>query len=134
MLRILYRSGGIYTQPCLDTGILGGMVVAYAEDRSYRICDDKSFPAGFFVSDSYCGPPTPGLEVVSAVIGQAELITDVYEPGEYKLNDFLYCSPRGRITCDKQYRGHHILGVVNQVLDGQIGFVTLHARYIEDDI
>jgi hypothetical protein len=129
MFNILYR-GGIYTYRCVSLDFEAGMIATFSGNRSIKIATDKDIPIGFFT----CG--TGPFEQISnshiaIAIGQGEYVTDTIESGEYKINDFLYCSCNGKLTNEKSYWGNIIIGIVNSVEGSLIGFVTCFAKGLE---
>jgi hypothetical protein len=108
--------------------LYAGTIVCFKENRIITTCDSKSVPCGIVARDS--------LSIYSSqipvLIGPLECSTDIYEPSDYKINDFLYCSDNGKITNDKKYRGNIIVGLVNSVEKDRIGFVTILARGLEE--
>lgn len=136
MLKILYKTA-IYTYSCVQNNdIFSGQVATFNSNREVRVCDSKSIPVGFFITDldETCRLPTGVNYRFSVAIGQSELATDIFEPSEYRINDFLYCSDNGKITNEKKYRGNIIIGIVNSVAPEEIGFITMFARGLENPI
>ena len=138
MLRILYKSG-LYNYPVLDgtkNAIEGGMVATFCSNRTVKKCSPGDIPCGFFWQDL---PPDDTLYfsnfnnsvMVSVLVGLGEFSTDVFEPGNYRINDFLYCSENSKVTNDPKYKGNIIIGLVNYVTPEEIGFVTMHARGLD---
>lgn len=142
MLTIMYKVG-IYSYnlntSLLSQTIIGGMVATYTDNREVGLCSPDTVPVGFFMNDTnsaspYETPTFPGGRANIAVGG--ELQTDVFEPGTYQINDFLYCSHNGKISNDPQYRGNIIIGIVNliepNIADPRlIGFLTCFTRGLD---
>ena len=100
-------------------------------NRMVGICNDKSLPIGFFMEDKNDNDhPQVDSEIdeqtcmADILIGCGEYQTDIFESSEYHINDFLYCSCDGKITNEICYKGNIVVGVVNCVLDGKIGFIS----------
>jgi hypothetical protein len=129
MLKVIYRSGGFYIYQT-EGNISGGIVATFVGDRKVKLCDDKSIPCGFILDDYQSLSQT--RTHATLCIGQAELVTDIFEKNEYKTQDFLYCSVNGKISNEVRYKGNIIIGIVNSVLENEIGFITCFARYLEN--
>ena len=135
MLTLIYKDG-LYcynlSQSASSPGILGGMVATFTGNREVGLCGPDNVPVGFFVCDTNSMNPfeyNPDSRTTIAVGG--ELQTDVFEPGTYQVNDFLYCSHNGKISNDPQYRGNIIIGIVNTVAPPLIGFLTCFTRGLD---
>ena len=132
MIDIIYR-GAIYSYEYSNNNmILAGMVATFAGDRGVDLCTDKTIPIGFFMTDAIPPPFMPPSHL-SVMVGQAELRTDIFEKSYYKITDFLYCSINGKITNESRYRGNIIIGIVNDLSEDKIGFITCLARGLEKD-
>jgi hypothetical protein len=132
MMEIIYR-GNIYSYKYSNNMILAGMVATFVGDRGVDLCTDQTIPIGFFMTDAI--PPLfmPSSSHLSVMVGQAELRTDIFEESYYKITDFLYCSVNGKITNESRYRGNIIIGIVNDLSEDKIGFITCLARGLEKD-
>jgi hypothetical protein len=133
MFNIIYR-GSVYTYQCESPDFQAGMIATFSGNRGIKIANDKDVPIGFFINDSGGNPfeRVSFLDSHQAIaVGQGEYVTDVIEPGEYTINDFLYCSCNGKITNEKIYWGNIIIGIVNSVEGSLIGFVTCFAKGLE---
>jgi len=129
MLIMFYKSG-VFCYECESKKFKSGMVGTFTGNRKIKLCDDKSFPVGFFSQDSDSSVFGTSLRAC-LIMPPGEFQTDVFEKSDYKVDDFLYCSENGMITNEKKYRGNIILGIVNFVEKENIGFVTCLARNIE---
>lgn len=132
MFDIIYR-GAIYNYRCESLNFNAGMIATFSGNRCIKIATDKDVPIGFFINGSNGNPfEQIGSSLHQPIaVGQGEYVTDIIEPGEYKLNDFLYCSYSGNITNEKIYWGNIIIGIVNSVEGSLIGFVTCFTRGLE---
>ena len=124
-LRILYRTG-LYTYE-IDGPHEAGMIATFTGNRVAAVCQPDQIPVGFFITST---SPFPGNTTGTVAIGQGEYQTDLFSQGhngedvEYKIRDLLYCSPQGLITTRKTLRRQPIVGIVNSVEDGFVGFVS----------
>jgi hypothetical protein len=127
-----YR-GTTYNYQCDSFDFRAGMIATFSGNRCIKIATDKDIPIGFFIHDSAGSPfESFGSNSHQAIaVGQGEYMTDNIEPGEYKINDLLYCSCNGKITNEKIYWGNIIIGIVNSVEGPLIGFVTCFTRGLE---
>ena len=146
MLKILYMVGMYnYNISPSSQVILGGMVATFSGNREVGLCSPNMVPVGFFVNDTISINDTNGRnaflfstnDMIRIAVG-GEFQTDVFEPGIYQVNDFLYCSHNGKISNDPQYRGNIIIGIVNlvELLIGTthpllIGFLTCFTRGLD---
>jgi len=134
MFNIIYR-GALYSYQCESLDFQAGMIATFSGNRGIKIASDKDVPIGFFINSSDGNPfeyIESGVDSHQAIaVGQGEYVTDTIEPGEYKINDFLYCSCNGKITNEKIYWGNIIIGIVNSVEGSLIGFVTCFAKGLE---
>lgn len=140
MVRIFYKSGiysyGYQADSFEKNGAVDdGMVATFCGNRQVKKCDSLSRPIGIFMTTSTPSLFAPSDTITLAVlVGQGEYAVDVYEDGDYKINDLLYCSDRGMITNQKIHEKQPIIGIVNLIDDNEIGFITSfsnleHARY-----
>jgi hypothetical protein len=126
MITIIHKGiiSSYETSPGNSISYQGGMIATFVQNRAVGICNDKSMPIGFFMEDfNNCesfGPPC-----ITILMGQGEYQTDIFEKSKYHINDFLYCSSNGKITNEVCYRGNVIVGIVNCVLGGIIGFFSI---------
>jgi len=127
MIEFLYRDKIFCYEGCV--GVKGGMVATFVDNREIGICSDKTRPVGFFIQEH---ESQTNNGTICVLVGQAEFRTDIFEKNTYKINDFLYCSRRGRITNELKYRGNIIIGIVNYVTKDHIGLVTCMARGLEN--
>ena len=138
MLKIIYK-GGLYEYLCNERdfnsrSIQGGMVATFTNNEEVGLCSAETVPMGFFMegnepATAYESIGYGDLRVTVAVGGTLQ--TDIFEPVEYRINDFLYCSKDGKITNESLYRGNIIIGIVNHVEPGLIGFLTCFTRGLE---
>jgi len=135
MLNIIYKVGMYcYNLNPASPVALGGMVATFTGNREVGLCSPDTVPMGFFLHDTNSMDPyeSVGYGVAKTTIAVGgELQTDVFEPGTYQVNDFLYCSHNGKISNDSQYRGNIIIGVVNLVESPLIGFLTCLTRGLD---
>ena len=134
MLNILYCPSRYQYRHRGEDDIFAGQVATFTGNRETKICRENDIPIGFFVDDYLKSDFWLTSPRISVLVGQAEFVTDIYEPSEYKINDFLYCSKNGRVTNESKYRGNIIIGVVNSFNPGELGLVTMFARNIENPI
>lgn len=128
MMEIFYK-GDIYSYRTTDK-VVGGMVATFTGDREVSICTDKTIPIGFFTLDNK-DSEVYANNSVCVLVGQGEFRTDIFEKSEYRYNDFLYCSSKGKITNERKYKGNIIIGIVNYVSEDKIGLITCLARGLE---
>ena len=119
--------------------IAPGMVATIADNGTVKTCTDKDLPAGFFLTEYFDEFPKHKkcifwTDRVVLSIGPNRFETDEHEPGKYHINDLLYCSPNGKVTNDKRYKGNYIIGIVCSVKKNKIGFIHILTRYIEEKI
>jgi hypothetical protein len=113
---------------------LGGMVATFTGNREIGLCSPDTVPVGFFMNDTNSMDPYESVgfgDTKATIAVGGELQTDVFEPGTYQVNDFLYCSHNGKISNDSQYRGNIIVGIVNYVESRLIGFLTCLTRGLD---
>lgn len=137
MLTILYKSLiGAYQLSNFETEILGGMVATFTGNREVGICKPNQVPLGFFIENLpdprdpntplYNLPSNPAIRVA---MGFGEYQTDVYDKkGLYRINDLLYCDINGKITNNPAYKGNPIIGIVNMIENGQLGFISIFSN------
>lgn len=136
MLTIMYKVGMYcYNLNPSSPVAMGGMVATFTGNREVGLCGPDNVPVGFFVNDTnaylpYESSPLLNDTKVTIAVG-GELQTDVFEPGIYQVNDFLYCNHSGIISNDPQYRGNIIVGIVNLVEPALIGFLTCLTRGLD---
>lgn len=127
MLNIIYKTA-IYTYQTRSPIISGGMVACFNGNREVTIGNPKLRPIGFFIydADMKAVPITQDWVTVGVCVGQGEYQTDIYEPGDYKIEDLLWCSPNGKITNHLSYYPPNVqpIGIVNYVDEELIGFIT----------
>jgi len=130
MFSMLYRTGCYSYFTRINIPYSAGMIATFTDNREVGICNDLTMPCGFFTTEV---SPFGQSDRTFVAIGQGEYQTDVYEKPlkNYKLNDFLYCSKNGKITNESKYRGNIIIGIVNDVSEDYIGFITCFARGLE---
>jgi hypothetical protein len=143
MLTIIYKQGiFVYSWNIQDYNsrtIKSGMVATFTNNREVGLCSNETVPIGFFLHDNVPANPYESFgfgDLKASVAVGGELQTDIFEPGEYRINDFLYCSPDGKITNSYLYRGNIIIGIVNAVepdfaFPRLIGFLTCFTRGLE---
>lgn len=128
MLQTYYRALTC-TYDVSEDGIIGGMVATFTGNKTIGICRPGQMPIGFFMEDypseNDFVSATTDFSKASIVVGIGDYITDTFEKGPYKVNDLLYCNKEGMITNNTIYRGNPIVGIVNSVENGYIGFISL---------
>lgn len=126
MFNILYGTARYcYQTRCKK--VLGGQVATFCNNREVKICDSISMPIGFFMNDATMDDDASiarDTYTVVIAIGMGEYVTDIYEPGEYKINDMLYCSPFGKITNKPEFMGNPTIGIVSGIEGNEINFIT----------
>jgi hypothetical protein len=126
MFDILYGTSRFCYQTRCEC-VFGGQITTFCKNREVKLCDHKSIPVGFFMNDRSMPEDASIVRDTYTVVlamGMGEYITNIYEPGDYKINDMLYCSPYGKITNNPEFIGNPTVGIVNNVWDDKIGFIT----------
>ena len=104
-LRTVYNLENTYPIPKIESG----MIATISGNNRVKICTDKDLPVGIFISEFYDEPTMAGyVKRIVIASGTNRYKTNMFEKSKYKVNDLLYCSPNGKITNEKKYKGKRL--------------------------